>query len=146
MSVSRCGKGCKAARAMMSRTCWWPNTNGEPVGTGTIFPAQMWLSGVPMDVGAVGWRNGGYHASGARHRRQIDEKSHRQYVRRRDGRCRYFFPFSHHYYQQFNYGYHRRFTRLPFYTGNIAVSGNLEHVRPFLPEDLPMMRRCTKAK
>ena len=119
--------------------------SGEPVGTGTVFPAQMWLSGVPMDVGAVA----GVTVASVHREQGIAAKLMKKAIANMyaDGRAlSVLFPFSHHYYQQFNYGTIGDLHAYHFTPSNIAVSGNLENVRSFLPEDLPMMRAVYKGQ
>ncbi len=118
---------------------------GGLVGTGTIFPAQMWLSGVPMDVGAVAgvtvlpdFRNNGIaaklmqHAIGQMHA---------------NGRAlSVLFPFSHKYYHDLGYGVISDLHAYSFTPDNLAVSSGRENVRPFEPGDLPMMRAVYKGQ
>ncbi|GAB4451061.1 MAG: GNAT family N-acetyltransferase [Anaerolineae bacterium] len=118
---------------------------GALVGTGTVFPAQMWLSGVPMDVGAVAgvtvpadFRNNGIatklmqHAIGQMHA---------------NGRAlSALFPFSHKYYRALGYGTIGDLHAYSFTPDNVAVSGSVENVRPFEPGDLAMLRAVYKGQ
>jgi predicted acetyltransferase len=118
---------------------------GALVGTGTIFPAQMWLSGVPMDIGAVAgvtvlpdYRNKGIAAKLMEHaiaRMQADGRA-----------LSMLFPFSHAYYGGLGYGTVSELLAYSFTPDNIAVSGNPANVRPFEPGDLPMLRAVYKGQ
>lgn len=118
---------------------------GTLVGTGTVFPAQMWLSGVPMDVGAVAgvtvpidYRQNGI---AAKLMKQAISQMHA------NGRAlSVLFPFSHKYYGGLGYGTIGDLHAYSFTPGNVAVTGNLGNVRPFEPGDLSMMRAVYKGQ
>lgn len=118
---------------------------GALVGTGTVFPAQMWLSGVPMDVGAVAgvtvptdYRQNGIAAKLMRH--AISQ----MYA---NGRAlSALFPFSHQYYGGLGYGTIGDLHAYSFTPGNVAVTGTTVNVRAFEPGDLPMMRAVYKGQ
>lgn len=118
---------------------------GELVGTGTVFPAQMWLSGVPLDVGAVagvtvpaGLRNNGIATRLMQH---AISQMHA------DGRAlSTLFPFSHKYYHGLGYGTISDLHAYSFTADNVAVTGSVEKVRPFDPGDLPMLRAVYKGQ
>ncbi len=118
---------------------------GRLVGTATMFPVQMWLSGVPQPTGAVAavtvqpeFQNIGI---AAQLMQTLITNMHA------DGLAlSMLFPFSHKYYQRFGYA---AVSDVHVYTidpKNIAVSGDAGKVRPFQPDDLPMLRGVYKGQ
>lgn len=118
---------------------------GQAIGTSTIFPAEMWLSGVPISVGTVAgvtvlpeFRGKGIAA------KMLEFSIVRMFA---GGRAlSVLFPFSHKYYRDFGYGtigdlhaYHIR-------PNNLIAFEEGHQVRPFTPEDLPMMRVMYKGQ
>lgn len=112
---------------------------GEAIGTATVFPAKMWLSGVPITVGAVAGvtvlpefrRNG---VSG----KMLEFAIVRMFA---EGRAlSILFPFSHKYYRKFGYGTIGDLHAYRINPNNLSVFEEGHRVRPFVPEDLPMMR------
>lgn len=119
--------------------------SGEPVGTTTVFPAQMWLSGVPLDVGAVAsvtvlpeFRRNGIAA------KMMEFAIMRMFA---EGRAlSALFPFLHKYYSRFGYGVIGNVHAYRFHTANLTVFEEGHRVRPFQPDDLPMMRVMYKGQ
>lgn len=119
--------------------------DGVVIGTGTIFPAKMWLSGVPMEVGAVAgvtvlppFRENGVAAKLMKH------AIVNMYAAGRA--LSVLFPFSHTYYHKFNYGAISDLHAYRFTPDNIAITGSQENVRPYTPADLPMTRAVYKGQ
>ena len=118
---------------------------GQLVGTATIFPAKMWLSGVPLSVGAVAgvavlpeFRNNGVAAKLMNFSiLNMHAQGHALSA---------LYPFSHSYYHRFNYAAISDLHVYRISPGNIAVTGNVENVRPFVPDDLPMLRATYKGQ
>lgn len=118
---------------------------GEMIGTATVFPAQMWLSGVPLTVGAVAsvvvlpeYRRNGVAA------KMMDFSIVRMFA---EGQAlSVLFPFSHKYYRQFGYGTVGDLHAYRIKRSNLTVFAEGRKVRPFKPEDLPMMRVIYKGQ
>jgi predicted acetyltransferase len=119
---------------------------GQIIGSATVFPAKMWLSGVPMSIGAATaitvlpeFRGSGIAAKMTRFviLRSFEE-GHALSV---------LFPFSHQYYSKFGY---RTISDLHVYRiqrDNLDVSAEeAAKVRPFNPTDLRMMRVMYKGQ
>ncbi len=118
---------------------------GEVVGTATVFPAQMWLSGVPVKVGAVA----GVTVLAARRNQGIAAKLMETSIARMraEGQAlSVLFPFSHQYYNKFGYGTVSDLHAYRFTPENLAVSGDVSKVRPFSPDDLPLLRVVYKGQ
>jgi len=118
---------------------------GELVGTATVFPAQMWLSGVPVSIGAVA----GVTVLPAFQRRGIAAKMMEFLIVRMyaEGRVlSVLFPFSHKYYRQFGYGTIGDLHAYRLNPNNLMVFVEGHRVRPFEPGDLPMMRVMYKGQ
>jgi predicted acetyltransferase len=118
---------------------------GEIIGTATVFPAQMWLSGVPVSVGAVA----GVTVLPEYRRNGIAAKMMRFLVVRMFAEGQSFsilFPFSHQYYQKFSYGAIGDLHAYRLNPSNLTVFEEAHKVRPFTPEDLPMMRVMYKGQ
>jgi predicted acetyltransferase len=118
---------------------------GMLIGTATVFPAKMWLSGVPMDIGAVA----GVTVLSAFRGQGIGSKLMRALVVNMyaSGRAlSVLFPFSHRYYKQFEYGTVGDLHMYRIAPDNINVSGDAAGVRPFTPADLPMLRVVYKGQ
>ncbi len=118
---------------------------GEVIGTTTVFPAQMWLSGVPITVGAVAgvivlpeFRRQG--AAG----KMMEFSIVRMFA---EGRAlSVLFPFSHKYYRKFGYGTIGDLHVYHINPNNLIVFEEGHKVRPFQPDDLPMMRVMYKGQ
>ena len=115
------------------------------VGTGTAFPAKMWLSGVPLDVGAVAaitvlpkYQNMGI---AAKIMRFLIARMHQQ-----EQALSLLFPFSHKYYSQFGYGTVSDLYAYRIDPNNLIVSEKGHNVRPFTLDDLPVIRVLYKGQ
>jgi predicted acetyltransferase len=118
---------------------------GMLVGTATIFPAKMWLSGVPMDIGAVA----GVTVLPAFQNQGIGSKLMRVSVMNMyaSGRAlSVLFPSSHRYYKQFGYGSVGDMHMYRVAPGNMNVSGDPGYVRPLTTADIPMLRAIYKGQ
>jgi predicted acetyltransferase len=118
---------------------------GEILGTATIFPVQMWLSGVPVKVGAVA----GVAVLPEYRRRGIAGKMMKFSIVRMfaEGQSlSVLFPFSHKYYQEFGYGTIGDLHAYCINPNNLPVFEEAHKVRAFNPEDLPMMRVMYKGQ
>ncbi len=118
---------------------------GEIIGTVTIIPVQMWLSGVPINTGAVAamavlpeFRRRGIAA------KLMEFGTVRMFA---EGRAlSVLFPYSHKYYRQFGYGTIGDVHAYRISPNNLMVFSEGHKVRPFTPEDLPMMRVMYKGQ
>jgi predicted acetyltransferase len=118
---------------------------GEMIGTATVFPAQMWLSGVPVSVGAVA----GVTVLPKYRRRGVAAKMMEFLIMRMvaEGRAMsVLFPFSHKYYRKFGYGTISDIHAYRFNPHNLIVFVEGHKVRPFEPDDLPTMRVLYKGQ
>jgi predicted acetyltransferase len=118
---------------------------GDIIGSATVFPAQMWLSGVPVNVGAVA----GVTVLPEYRRKGIAAKMMRFCIMRMfaGGQAlSVLFPFSHKYYQQFGYATISDVHAYRFTPNNLIVFAEGRKVRPFQPGDLPMMRVMYKGQ
>ena len=121
-------------------------TAGKVVGTATVFPAKMWLSGVPVKVGAVA----GVAVLPAFRHQGIGAKMMRFAILRAYNERQAMsalFPFSHKYYSKFNY---KTVSDLHAYrlhrTNIMAPYDGADQVRPFHPNDLRIMRVMYKGQ
>ncbi|RMF05901.1 MAG: GNAT family N-acetyltransferase [Chloroflexi bacterium] len=124
---------------------WVADYSGQLVGTTTVFPAKMWLSGVPLDVGAVA----GVTVPEAHRRQGIAAKMMESAVVQMhadDFALSVLFPFSHKYYNKFGYAPVSDLHAYRIAPQNIAVTGDSAKVRPFAPDDLPMLRVVYKGQ
>ena len=118
---------------------------GRLVGTATVFPAQMWLSGVPVKIGAVAgvavlpeYRNKGIAG------KMMDFSTVRMFA---EGQAMaVLFPFSHLYYNKFGYGTIGDLHAYRVKPSNLMVYPEASQVRPFEVGDLPMMRVMYKGQ
>lgn len=118
---------------------------GDLVGTATIFPAKMWLSGVPLSVGAVAgvtvlpeFQGNGVAAKLMEFSiTQMHDEEHALSV---------LFPFSHKYYHKFGYGTVSDLHVYRFDRDNLAAFEGSEHVRPFEADDLHIIRVLYKGQ
>lgn len=118
---------------------------GQLIGTGTIFPAQMWLSGVPLSVGAVAgvtvlpaYRQQGVAA------KLMEFSIIRMYSEQQA--LSVLFPFSHKYYNKFGYGTVSNLHLYRINPRNLATFAGADKVRPFQPDDLPVLRVLYKGQ
>ncbi len=119
--------------------------DGKPIGTSSVFPAKMWLSGVPITVGAMGgvtvlpeFRRHGISS------KMIDFSIVRMFA---EGRAMsILFPFSHKYYRKFGYGTIGDLHAYRIRPSNLTVFPEAHKVRPFEADDLPMMRVMYKGQ
>ncbi len=119
--------------------------NGEMIGTATEFPVQMWLSGVPVKVGAVA----GVTVLPEFRRRGVAGKMMEFSIMRMFAEGRGFsalFPFSHKYYRKFGYGCIGDVHYYRINPNNLIVFVEGHKVRPFEPDDLPMIRAIYKGQ
>jgi len=118
---------------------------GDLIGTATIFPAKMWLSGVPLSVGAVSgvtvlpeFQSNGVAA-------KLMEfsiiKMHSE-----EHALSVLFPFSHQYYHKLGYGTVSDLHAYRFDRTNLAAFEGSENVRPFEPDDLHIIRVLYKGQ
>ncbi len=118
---------------------------GEAIGSTTVFPAKMWLSGVPITVGAVA----GVTVLPEFRRNGIAGKMMNFSIMRMfaEGRAlSVLFPFSHKYYRKFNYGTIGDLHAYRINPNNLFIFAEGHQVRPFKPEDLPIMRVMYKGQ
>jgi len=118
---------------------------GEIIGTATVFPAQMWLSGVPVNIGAVAgltvlpdYRNNGIAT------KMMKFSIVRMFAQGQA--LSVLFPFSHRYYQDFGYGTIGDLHVYRIKPHNLIMFEEGRKVRPFLPDDLAMMRVMYKGQ
>lgn len=119
--------------------------DGEIVGSLTLIPAQMWLSGVPVNVGAVA----GVVVLPEYRRNGIAPKMMEFAIMRMlaEGRAlSVLFPFSHKYYAKFNYGTVSDLHVYRINPGNLIAYAEGHQVRPFHPDDLAMIRVMYKGQ
>ncbi len=112
---------------------------GQLIGTTTAFPAKMWLSGVPLSIGAVAgvtvlpeFEHNGVAAKMME--TAID------LMQEQEQALSVLYPFSHKYYQKFGYGDVSDMHVYRINKNNIAINEDTSGVRPFEPEDLPILR------
>lgn len=119
---------------------------GQAIGTATLFPVKMWLSGVPVNVGAIAGvavlPDYQGHGVAAKMMRFITLRAYSQ----RQALAA-LFPFSHRYYGKFGF---RTVGDLHAYLinrNNINItSEHLGKVRPFRAEDLRILRVMYKGQ
>jgi predicted acetyltransferase len=118
---------------------------GQIIGTATIIPAKMWLSGVPLSVGAVAavtvlpefQRNG------------VAGKLMKYAVIHMHGEGQtlsMLFPFSHKYYRKLGFGTISDLHAYYISPSNLSISEEGDQVRPFAPDDLPIIRVLYKGR
>ncbi len=118
---------------------------GETIGTMTVFPAQMWLSGVPINIGAVTgmavvpqYRDKGVGA-------KLMEFCIMRMVA--EGRAMsVLFPHSHKFFNRFGYAPVGDLHAYRLNPLNLIIFAEGHNVRPFQPGDLPMMRVMYKGQ
>jgi predicted acetyltransferase len=118
---------------------------GEVIGSLAIFPAQMWLSGVPISVGAIT----GVAVLPSFQRKGVAGKMMDFSIVRMvaEGRAMsVLFPHSHKYYRQFGFGPIGDLHAYRINPHNLTVFAEGHQVRPFTPADLPMMRSMYKGQ
>ena len=113
--------------------------DGETVGTAGAFPTQMWLSGVPVQMGAVGGV-----VTHPDHRRKGVFKAMMKYLLRRMAQegaaISALFPASHTLYRQFSYAAAANWRAYTLMPANLPAFAEADAVRPFEMEDLPVIR------
>ncbi len=113
--------------------------NGETVGAACAFPTQMWLSGVPVQMSAVG-----SVVTHPDHRRKGVFKAMMEYLLHRMAQegvaVSALFPASHDLYQQFSYAAAANWHAYNIEANNLPAFAEAEAVRPFEMEDLPVIR------
>lgn len=119
---------------------------GQLVGTAMVFPAKMWLSGVPVDTGAVAavgvvpefQRNG---VAAKMMKFAVLRSFNEGYA------LSVLFPFSHKYYGQFGYRTVSDMHLYRLHRSNLVTASNEgDKVRPFQPGDLRFMRIMYKGQ
>ena len=118
---------------------------GEIIGSATAFPVQMWLSGVPVNVGAVA----GVTVLPEYRRNGIAAKMMRFCIMRMfaEGQAlSVLFPFSHKYYNNFGYGVIGDVHAYRVNPNNLTVFEEGHKVRAFKPGDLQTMRVMYKGQ
>jgi predicted acetyltransferase len=113
--------------------------NGEAIGTATAFPAKMWLSGVPVTIGAVA----GVTVLPEFRRKGVAGKMMEFLIMRMFAEgwpMSTLFPFSHKYYRKFDYDTIGDVHAYRINPSNLTVFVEGHQVRPFQADDLPMMR------
>lgn len=118
---------------------------GEVIGAITLFPAQMWLSGVPISVGAIT----GVAVLPQFQRKGVAGKIMDFSIVRMvaEGRAMsVLFPHSHKYYRQFGFGTMGDLHAYRINPHNLTVFAEGHRVRAFTPADLPMMRVMYKGQ
>ncbi|MBN1995287.1 MAG: GNAT family N-acetyltransferase [Anaerolineae bacterium] len=118
---------------------------GKIIGTATVFPAQMWLSGVPVNVGAVA----GVAVLPEYRQQGIATKMMKFSIVRMfaEGQAlSVLFPFSHRYYQKFGYGVIGDLHAYRLNPGNLTIFAEGHKVRPFQAKDLNMLRAMYKGQ
>jgi predicted acetyltransferase len=118
---------------------------GKLIGTATAFPSQMWLSGVPMNIGAVAgvtvlpeYQQNGVAA------KMMEFAIVRMYAEERA--LSVLFPFSHKYYNKFGYGTVGDAHVYRVAPDNIIPFDERDKVRPFAPDDLNYIRVLYKGE
>ena len=112
---------------------------GQAVGTATAFPTQMWISGVPLQMGAVAsvitlpaFRNRGVAA--AMMQQLLENMA-------RDGLAiSVLFPFVQGLYYRCGYADAAVWHFYSIKADNLSVYAEAAHVRPFALDDLPTIR------
>lgn len=118
---------------------------GAIVGTATVFPAQMWLSGVPVKVGAVA----GVTVQPEQRQQGIAARLMEVAIERMFAAglaMSILFPFSPKYYNKFGYGVIGEVHTYRLNPANLTVFEEGHQVRPFEAIDLPMMRVMYKGQ
>lgn len=115
------------------------------IGKATMFPAQIWLSGVPLNIGAIAGvavlpeaRKQG--AGGKLIEAQIAQAAQAEYA------LAVLFPFSHRYYHKFGFGVISDVYAYCLAPSNLMDFEEKSLVRPFDEGDLPMMRVMYKGQ
>ncbi|MFQ5577834.1 MAG: enhanced intracellular survival protein Eis [Anaerolineae bacterium] len=140
------GRGITAARADLEtnpryspRDFVLAEINGQPVGTGCAFATQMWLSGVPLQMGAVA----GVTTHPNYRNRGVCRAMMEYLVAKmaRDGMAiSALFPIAHSIYQKLGYAAAAVWHAYSIKPDNLPPLPEKEHVRPFEPDDLPALR------
>lgn len=112
---------------------------GEMVGVATAFPAQMWLSGVPVQAGAVA---GVTTLAQFRGRGAATQMMQALLERMRQEKTplSILYPFSHAFYRRLGYGTASLVHVYRVAPGNLPPFPEAAAVRPFSAEDLPAVR------
>ena len=115
------------------------------IGTATVFPGQMWLSGVPVNVGAVSgvtvlpeYQQKGVAA------KIMEFSIVRMYAE--DRALSVLFPFSYKYYNKFGYGTVGDAHVYRLAPDNLIPFEERDKVRPFAPDDLNYIRVLYKGE
>ncbi len=119
--------------------------DGQLIGSAIAFPAKMWLSGVPLSVGAVA----GVATSPDYRQNGVAAKMMEFLIARMQAEghaLSVLYPFSHHYYEKFDYAPISDSHAYRIATDNLLTSAEGEQVRPFAPDDLSMLRVIYKGQ
>lgn len=118
---------------------------GQIIGSAIAFPAKMWLSGVPLSIGAVAgvvtlpeYRQNGVAA------KMMDFLITRMVAE--EHALSVLYPFSHRYYSKFSYGPISDSHAYRIEANNLLTFEEGQQVRPFTLDDLPMMRVMYKGQ
>jgi len=113
--------------------------DGETAGTACAFPTQMWLSGVPVQMSAVGGV-----VTHPDHRHKGVFKAMMEYLLNRMAKegaaISALFPAAHALYQQFGYAAAANWQAYSIEPGNLPTFAEAEAARPFEADDLPTIR------
>ena len=118
---------------------------GKIIGTTTAFSAKMWLSGVPMKIGAVA----GVATLPEYRRKGVAAKMMRFIIGKmfnEGDALSILYPFSPAYYNKFDYGTIGDLHAYRIKTDNLRPSEEGHKVRPFAPQDSRMMRVIYKGQ
>jgi predicted acetyltransferase len=119
--------------------------DGEIIGTATVFPSQMWLSGVPLNVGAVA----GVAVLPEYRQMGVAAKMMKFAIMKmfaEGDALSVLFPFSHKYYHKFDYGTIGDLHSYRINPHNLIVFEEAHQVRPYTPDDLNTMRVMYKGQ
>lgn len=113
--------------------------DGQPVGNATAFPTQMWLSGVPVQMGAVAdvatlsdFRNRGVASAMMQHLLQK--------MAQEGMAISALFPAVHDLYGRYGYAEAAVWHAYSIAPDNIVTTAEADHVRPFADDDLSAAR------
>ncbi|GEM_PF-1515699 len=118
---------------------------GTAVGTATMYPVKMWLSGVPLTVGAIA----GVAVLPEFRRQGFAAKMMEFFIQRAatEGYAMAtLFPYDYLYYEKFGFGTVSDLHAYGVEPSNFIAFEEKSKVRNFAPEDLPMMRVMYKGQ
>ncbi len=118
---------------------------GTLVGTATMYPVKMWLSGVPLTVGAIA----GVAVLPEFRKRGIASEMMEFFIRRAAAEgyaMAVLFPYDHYYYQKFGFGTMSDLHAYQVAPSNLIAFEEKSKVREFTQDDLPTMRVMYKGQ